>query len=265
MSTTAHGAVFERHDDKFYILGTIEVGDDVNFWNVVAKELPGRVSKLPTPRMTVVLHSLGGSLHAAYKIGNWIHEWGWDTHVEFNCGSACTYIFLSGARLSKTPDAEIWFHSASNLDGSMSPLANQGLAKAIKGLGYSDAMSTYGQESLSRKYLTMKDAERMGVLLNVVPATIPAKTFAHININKITEAVIKYKADKTVTTPPNVPDAPVTIRTITVTIVPRLEPKFSKWPIPDRQPLLYDYAPIPEPVQRVAPAPAANLVPWPVK
>jgi len=172
----AYAANIEVRGDKVYLMGTIELGDDEKFKKAIE----------PHDRpMTVVLHSMGGMSGPAYRIARLINARDWNTHVEFVCHSACTIIWLGGVRLSKTENALIGFHSASDFNfKKMSPQGNALNAEFISSLGYSREVGWYGRSSLAYTYLTPSDAKRLGIHMTIVPPSIPKQTFASINLHK---------------------------------------------------------------------------------
>lgn len=179
-SLQAYAADITVKGDKVYLMGTIEIGDDEKFKKAIE---PYEWSY--DRRMTVVLHSMGGMSGTAYKIARLINARGWNTHVEFVCHSACTIVWLGGVKLSKTKQALIGFHSASDFTfKQMSPHGNALKAEFISSLGYSKEVGWYGSSSLAYTYLTPSEAKRLGIQITIVPSSIKKETFAGINLYK---------------------------------------------------------------------------------
>jgi hypothetical protein len=95
------------HD--LFIFGQIEFGDDEKFKHEI--QAHGITAS------TVVLHSIGGDVAAALKIGREIKRLGFTTVVgnDMYCVSACAMIWLAGSRRFYDARAKIGFHSAYNM------------------------------------------------------------------------------------------------------------------------------------------------------
>jgi hypothetical protein len=57
-------------------------------------------------------------------------------------------------------------------------------AAYVAELGYNEEVGRYGMDSRSFTYLTPHEARRLNVPLTVVPATIPWRTFAGVDLRK---------------------------------------------------------------------------------
>ena len=61
----------------------------------------------------VSLTSFGGSVGAAYEIADLILDYNLDTHLEGDCESACTILFLAGNKRTAKKDSKLGFHQPS--------------------------------------------------------------------------------------------------------------------------------------------------------
>jgi hypothetical protein len=62
---------------------------------------------------TIIVSGAGGSTSAAYDIANKVSEFGLTTIARNNCSSACTIIFLGGAKRELERGARLGFHRTS--------------------------------------------------------------------------------------------------------------------------------------------------------
>ena len=61
----------------------------------------------------VSLTSYGGFVEAAYEIADLILDYNLDTHLEGDCESACTILFLAGNKRTSKEDSKLGFHQTS--------------------------------------------------------------------------------------------------------------------------------------------------------
>ena len=61
----------------------------------------------------VSLTSYGGFVEAAYEIADLILDYNLDTHLEGDCESACTILFLAGNKRTAKEDSKLGFHQTS--------------------------------------------------------------------------------------------------------------------------------------------------------
>src|SRR5262252_7347568 len=215
--------------DKVYVLGTIEALDWPRF--------DGAVKGLTQP-MTVVLHSPGGYTGVAYRMALLIRDRKWSTHVEHICNSACTIAWLGGVKKSKTPSALIGFHSTWDPDSktTRSISGNVKVADWIVSLGYSKEVGEYGQRSLTMTYLTPNEARRLGILMTIVPASIPRAVFAGVNLHKMPDRPPVANVPATYTPPPWLPEGLQEKAEELRLRVPFSEPAQPIMPWPDKAP-----------------------------
>ena len=85
----------------------------------------------------VLLESPGGRVVEAAQIADMVKERGLRTRVAFECSSACTLVFLNGAKRDLAPSAQLGFHrvatGASN--AWIDEVANAAMAPAYLGAG----------------------------------------------------------------------------------------------------------------------------------
>lgn len=106
-------AVTPSADGKtLHIAGKIMSGITTAFKDAVRKN--------PSAR-TVVLSSNGGILVEGLGLANIIRKNGLNTHAEFVCASACTFVFLAGKERSIAPTAAIGFHQSSKPTITITP------------------------------------------------------------------------------------------------------------------------------------------------
>jgi hypothetical protein len=112
-------------------------------------QLVGEISQGTTSRVkaqlekhksvrTLILTSEGGLLVEGAGLAHLVRSYALDTHVEFLCGSACTFPLLAGKQRTMAPDALIGFHQASvayspllPLDRDPSDLAGNHLIRSV--------------------------------------------------------------------------------------------------------------------------------------
>ncbi|SEV91669.1 hypothetical protein SAMN05444851_0300 [Aliiroseovarius sediminilitoris] len=70
---------------------------------------------------TVYLDSSGGNIFEARGLAKLITSARLDTHVEENCSSACTIVFIAGATRTADPDAQLGFHGYALMDAAKLP------------------------------------------------------------------------------------------------------------------------------------------------
>jgi ATP-dependent protease ClpP protease subunit len=76
---------------------------------------------------TLVLTSDGGLLTEGVALAHLVRKYSLNTHVEFLCGSACTFPLLAGVQRSIAPGGVVGFHQASSgLTTLMNPMAITG-------------------------------------------------------------------------------------------------------------------------------------------
>ncbi len=164
--------------NKIILAGTIEVGDFDRFY---AKAQPYDQA------MTVHLHSAGGFIVPALKIGLLIRQKGWTTSVEHICNSACAFIWLAGVKHLKTENAYIGVHSPFDLKtGKPNEAGNSATILYLRGLGYGEELTKFilATPPDKMKSLTRQDTARFGVAVTVVAPSLPKNAFAGINLKK---------------------------------------------------------------------------------
>ena len=58
----------------------------------------------------LVLDSTGGNIYEARGVARYVREHGLDTHIDGECSSACTIIFISGRNRTMAQEARLGFH-----------------------------------------------------------------------------------------------------------------------------------------------------------
>jgi hypothetical protein len=137
--------------------------------------------------VTVVLHSQGGLLGDAFRIGWTIRERGWDTICEFFCNSAASMIWLAGTTRLKTPNAQIGFHAPANtFTKETSDPSIRAVKRYVTGLGYGPEVAAYTMSAprTGMRYLTAEDAERVGITYITVPVSIPRSHFTGVDLHR---------------------------------------------------------------------------------
>ncbi|MCK8484430.1 hypothetical protein MUY21_10305 [Aliiroseovarius sp. S2029] len=86
----------------------------------VTKRMSALLSKYPD-LSAVHLDSPGGNIFEARGVAKLIVSAGLDTHVAQTCSSACTIIFIAGARRTAHPDARLGFHGYALMDAARLP------------------------------------------------------------------------------------------------------------------------------------------------
>lgn len=139
LAGAADAATFQRTDipdtktPGILLSGVIRPGDQATF-HALAETMPDAI---------VVTTGPGGSVGAALAIGTEIRERGWATLVPpgASCASACSLIWLAGARRMLADDGRIGFHAMSiSRDGYVHEThqADIDLHRWLTGLGYSE-------------------------------------------------------------------------------------------------------------------------------
>ncbi len=104
-----------------HLVGTINAGATTILKTAIQKHLKAK---------TISLSSPGGNLVEGLAMAHVIRQFSLDTHVEFQCSSACTFVFLAGKNRIISPYAKIGFHQASNplyyLQNSSGPVSESG-------------------------------------------------------------------------------------------------------------------------------------------
>ncbi|OWQ86319.1 hypothetical protein CDN99_21030 [Roseateles aquatilis] len=140
--------------------GPIGVGD--------ARRLAALLEASPTVRMFEVA-SPGGRLTEAERIVDLVRRRGASTRAVGDCQSACTLVFLAGAKRQLMPGAQLGFHRAST--GTYNPafdeIANQELARTYRRM---DLPEDYIHKTLSTPphrmwYPTSEDLVRHALIL----------------------------------------------------------------------------------------------------
>lgn len=91
-------------------------GKSVHLVGQIAGEVTARlktVLKQNPGIRTLILTSDGGLLIEGVGLAHVVRKQGLDTHVEYLCGSACTFPLLAGKQRSIAPEALVGFHQAS--------------------------------------------------------------------------------------------------------------------------------------------------------
>ena len=86
------------------IKGYFKTGLSENFRSEISKQAQNNLT-------TVVLESPGGNIEEARKLSKLIDTFGFNTHVDGICASACTIAFISGKERSMGRSANLGFHS----------------------------------------------------------------------------------------------------------------------------------------------------------
>lgn len=76
----------------------------------VTKALGRELTQSPAPK-SITLHSEGGNVFEARGLAKLITTYGLDTQADDTCSSACTLVFVAGAKRTLGPDARLGFHS----------------------------------------------------------------------------------------------------------------------------------------------------------
>jgi membrane-bound ClpP family serine protease len=135
----ADAATFQRIDlpgapgGGILLTGVIDLGDQTAF-EAVAADMRAAV---------VVTTGPGGSVDAAIKIGTDIRNRGWTTLVPPGayCASACSMIWLAGARRLIADDGKIGFHAISVRPGGVVTETHEfdfALREWLNALGYTE-------------------------------------------------------------------------------------------------------------------------------
>ena len=106
---------------------TIWVDGDMLYYNTTESRIEsGDEEKIleilkTNPDLTdMILTSEGGAVGISYEIANYIIDVGLNTHVEGECSSACTIVFLAGKNRTLAIGSTLGFHrsswSASNIE-----------------------------------------------------------------------------------------------------------------------------------------------------
>jgi len=164
--------------NKIILAGTIEAGDFEKFY---AKAQPYDQA------MTVHLHSAGGFILPAMKIGSMIRQKGWTTSVERVCHSACAFIWLSGVKRLKTENAHIGVHSPFDLKtGKPNEASSTVMTFYLGNLGYGEQLTKFilATPPDKMRFLTRQDTARFGIEVTVVEPSLPKNAFAGINLRK---------------------------------------------------------------------------------
>jgi hypothetical protein len=135
--------------------------------------------------MAVVLHSKGGLLGDAFRIGRMIRDRGWDTICEFVCESAAGWMWLAGSTRLKTPNAQIGFHAPANTFTKVtSDVSVEVVKRYVTSLGYAREAAEYTVSApySGIRYLTVEDAERVGITYITVPVSIPISQFKGVDL-----------------------------------------------------------------------------------
>jgi hypothetical protein len=135
----AQAAEFDRVDlpgapgGGIRLSGVIKVGDEAKFHAVAADMLTA----------VVVTTGPGGSVSAAMAIGREIRARGWTTLVPPGtyCASACSMIWLAGARRQLAETGQIGFHAMSHMQNGVPVESHEPdpiLRSWLNDLGYSE-------------------------------------------------------------------------------------------------------------------------------
>jgi hypothetical protein len=149
--------------------GTIQIGDDVKFEEVIKKNNVNAAM--------VALKSTGGKLLAGLAIGRSIHEKGYTTIVPggVTCTSMCAVIWLAGSIRQVESTSRIGFHVAYTVDKKGNIVGESGAANAIVGayyahLGLSDLAVMYltsaGPKEL--RWLSKADARKYDIAFTLI-------------------------------------------------------------------------------------------------
>lgn len=156
-----HAATIEVSRQVVTIDGEIDFGDVEQF-----QSKAGLLNDA-----TVVLRSRGGRLVPALRIGEAIRSKGYSTYVHDYCASACALIWLAGQPRYMSPTAQIGFHAAydenSGQEGGMAN-ALVGAFLTKMGLPYEAVIYATVAAPNSMKWLTLADAKRLGIDVNIV-------------------------------------------------------------------------------------------------
>jgi len=146
---------------------TITIDGDIEFGDFEAFQSKIRLLR----QATVILRSNGGRLVPAIKIGEVIRQKGFATYVQEYCASACTFMWLAGTQRYMAATARIGFHAAFNDDtGQEAGMANAVIGAYLTklGLSYSAVMYATVAKPNDMRWLTVADANRVGIDVTVV-------------------------------------------------------------------------------------------------
>lgn len=101
MSSATYDVSIDRKTDTISVNGELNYGAEAALSD--ALDLHPQVKR-------VILSSSGGQIFAARTIARRILNLGLDTHVDHNCFSACTIVFIAGNKRTLSRDAQLGFH-----------------------------------------------------------------------------------------------------------------------------------------------------------
>jgi ATP-dependent protease ClpP protease subunit len=157
----SHAASIEVNQNVVTIDGEIDFGDLETF-----QSKAGFLNNA-----AVVLRSNGGRLVPAIRIGETIRSKGYATYVREYCASACALIWVAGRQRYMSPTAQIGFHAAYNENtGQEGGMANALIGAYLNkiGLPYEAVIYATVAGPDSMKWLTVADAKRLGIDVNVI-------------------------------------------------------------------------------------------------
>jgi hypothetical protein len=123
----------------------------------IAQRLSGTLLK-NKEATTLVLTSEGGLLTEGVALAHLVRKYGLNTHVEYLCGSACTFPLLAGKERSIAPGGVVGFHQASlGLTTLMNPAAITGDDAGNRLMRNNYAAASIGTEMIDRALATGPD------------------------------------------------------------------------------------------------------------
>ena len=172
---------------RIVIDGELAESDQVRFADLVAD----------IEEATVVMKSPGGALLAGIDIGETIRKHGFATLVEDGeeCASACGLAWLAGTPRLMAEGAQVGFHAAYIDDsGEMqtSAPANALVGAYVNELGFSTSVVVYVTDAMpdDMRWLTLEDAEDVGIDVTHVARAAPAEDAAKSGASRLTRAAI---------------------------------------------------------------------------
>jgi hypothetical protein len=168
-ASTAHAATFDMKpgtkttDDRIFVSGTLEAGDDETFKKIAETIAPGWGM--------VFFSSPGGSLRAGLLIGDTIRDRNFATGVLSGdeCSSSCAYAWLAGHPRALSKNSYVGFHAVSHGDGAVSSEGNAVLGAYLEDLGFRWSaivyMTTPSPQSI--QWLNADDAKKYGIKVQV--------------------------------------------------------------------------------------------------
>jgi len=145
------------------ISGIIELGEYSRFMAVITASNPTKA--------TVTLHSLGGKIDDAMKIGREIRAREWTTTVINTCQSACALIWVAGVTKYLPVRTSVGFHQPylSETDKTVSIGGVARIGAYLNNLGYGDTTINFSVSeppNRMRWIVNKADATAAGIIVN---------------------------------------------------------------------------------------------------